>query len=66
MLFLEKMIFHKTFISEILELFTITQIADDFMGSINASSDRMLQHLTKFREEKEKGRPIITVREKEK
>lgn len=58
------MVFHKTCITEI--LFTITQIADDFVGSINASSDRMPEHQTKFREEKEKGRPIITVCTKKK
>jgi len=53
-------------ITEILVPFTITQIADDFIGSINALSDRMLQHITKFREKKEKSRPIITVPAKRK
>lgn len=61
---LKRRSFIKSVLLKSLKSFTITQIADEFIGFMNASSVRMLQHETKFREE-EKSRNIITVLQRE-
>lgn len=62
---LKRRSFIKPALLKSLKSFIITQIADEFIGFMNASSVRMLQHETKFRDKNEKSRPIITVLQRE-